>query len=120
VLEDIKGLNVFGTLTGIPGEVTVSLGINGVRTNSEDLAATTVIFGVDAARQVHIRVLTGRHLWLIDGKLARLDGNSMFYRRNVTESRALLNGLVCFRWRAVLDTGQRLTLISEEVSVANT
>jgi hypothetical protein len=113
MLEDITGLNVFGKITALPGEVTIRLGADGQKTGPENDCATEVTFGIDENRRVYISVSKGRERWQLDGRMLNAGRNEMFNRKSVIESRALFNGTLCLRWRAVFEKDRKLVLITE-------
>jgi hypothetical protein len=113
VLEDITGVNVFGNRTGLPGEVTLSLGADGKVVSSTTTRVTVVTFGIDAERRVYIAVPLGRALWTVDGRSVVEGRHLMIHRNTFIESRARFNGLVCFRWKGNFESDHKLTLFTE-------
>jgi len=115
MMEEITGLNVYGQVTGLPGTVTLKLGIDGKEVQSGGDHVTEVTFGIDDLRRLHIMVTKGAQLWSLDGQVL-LPGKLAFMRHHNTcfESRALFNDRVLFRWRAYFDNDRKLQLLVEQ------
>jgi hypothetical protein len=120
MLEDIRGLNIFGNITGVPGEVKLSLRSDGAQVVTGDTCISVVIFGIDERRQPYLEVSVGANLWNLDGNVLVPGKRSfMLHRKTFIESRAIFNDRVWFRWRANLTSDLRLQLLVEEPSAVN-
>ncbi len=115
MLEDTRGLDVFGTLTDVPGKVTLSLGADGTIIASEGSCVSVVTFSIDGSLNLYIEVSRGADLWNLDGKPIFLrEPRRMWHRGTFLESRACFNNCVCFRWSANFLSDFRLRLLAEK------
>jgi len=115
MMDLVRGLNVFGKITDVPGEVTLSLGADGTEISSGDSCKSVATFGIDTSLRVYIRVTRGAEFWSLDGQLL-VPGKTthMHHKNTVFESRAVFNDRVWFRWRSYLLSDWKLTLLVEE------